>query len=183
MKKVACLGSGNGKSGEILYDSMIEVGRILAEKGVEVLTGGFGGSGMEAPAKGAQSANGKSTGFTLMGIPGNEYLTNIVDCSLESDCPEIQFGIRLGHLLSADAFVIGAGGGPGTMVELMSIINLNGKFWKKKKRVVILHPSSFQTTGWDASMIGQLKNWGMIPEGIHVFTAPTPQDAVNYILF
>lgn len=182
MKTIACFGSGSGKCGEVMYDAMQEVGQTLARTGATVITGGFGGSGMEAPAKGAQIAGGKSIGYTLMGLPANPHLSEVVDCSRESNCPEIQFGIRLGHLLSADAFIIGAAGGAGTLVELMAIINLNAKFWKEKKRVVILKPHSLKCPGWDDEMLQQLKNWGVLPDSVQVIVRVTPDGAVAAVL-
>lgn len=165
-----------------MYDAMQEVGQTLARVGVTVITGGFGGSGMEAPAKGSQLAGGKSIGYTLMGLPANPHLSEVVDCSKESSCPEIQFGIRLGHLLSADAFIVGAAGGAGTLVELMAIINLNAKFWKEKKKVVILKPNFLQCPGWDESMLKQLKDWGVMPDSVQVIVCVTPDDAVAAVL-
>lgn len=181
-----------------MYDAMQEVGQTLARVGATVITGGFGGSGMEAPAKGASLAGGKSIGYTLMGLPANPHLSELVDCRKEflrvkfNSCqdetsypepsPEIQFGIRLGHLLSADAFIVGAAGGAGTLVELMAIINLNAKFWKEKKVVVILKPHSLECSGWDDDMLQQLKNWGVLPDSVQVIVRVTPDDAVACVL-
>lgn len=182
MKTIACLGSGSGVEGEALYDEMMRVGQLLAESGVVVITGGFGGAGMEAPAKGAQSVGGKTIGYTFMGLPTNPYFSEVVDCDKEGSCPEVQFGTRLGHLLSADGFVVGVNGGPGTMVELMAIINLNAKFWKVQKKVVILRPNSVKTIGWDDLMFQQLKSWGMLPGSVSIVVAETPEEAVATVL-
>lgn len=182
MKTIACLGSGNGISGEAMYDAMEQVGVLLATGGSTVITGGFGGSGMEAPAKGVKIAGGKSIGYTIKGIPANQYISDVVDCSEESSCPEIQFGIRLGHLLSADAFIIGATGGAGTLVELMAIINLNTKFWKEKKKVAILKVQ--EGSGWDYEMLDQLKQWGVLPHQAEdsIVIVETPEQAVHWVM-
>lgn len=73
-KTIACLGGGKGKEGDAQYDAMVEVGRLLAQRGCTVITGGFGGAGMEAPAKGAKEAGGTAIGYTMLGKPGNPYL-------------------------------------------------------------------------------------------------------------
>ena len=57
-KLISCFGPGVGEPGDPLYDAMVEVGRLLAQLGCTVQTGGFGGTGMEAPARGAREANG-----------------------------------------------------------------------------------------------------------------------------
>ncbi|OHA32151.1 MAG: hypothetical protein A2928_00465 [Candidatus Taylorbacteria bacterium RIFCSPLOWO2_01_FULL_45_15b] len=182
MKTIACLGSGSGKCGEAMYDAMEQVGVLLATEGATVITGGFGGSGMEAPAKGAQRMGGKTVGYTLIGLPANPYFSEVVDCAKNGDSPEIQFGTRLGHLLSANGFIVGAAGGAGTLVELMAIINLNAKFWKEKKKVVILKPGSLQCSGWDESMLQQLKSWGVLPDSVEVKVVDTPRAAVAAVL-
>ncbi|MFC1623647.1 LOG family protein [Patescibacteria group bacterium] len=182
MKRIACLGSGNGEPGDKMYDAMQEVGKLLAKNGITVLTGGFGGSGMEAPAKGVQSSGGKSVGFTLMGIPGNQYLSETVDTKKQSDIPEIQFGIRLGNLLSADGFIISADGGAGTMTELMAIINLNAKFWKPSKPVVILNHYQEEDGYPIGDILHSLKKWGMLPDSVKVEVVFSPEKAVKLLL-
>ena len=179
MKTISCLGSGSGKPGDAYYDAMVEIGRLLAQKGYMVATGGFGGVGMEAPAKGATEADGRSIGYTAFGKPANKYLSDVIDCSNESSAKEIQFGIRLGNLLCSDGFIIAAGGGPGTMVELMAIINSNYKLWKDLKPVAILKLNDSQV-GWDNQMIEQLEQLGVIPETVKplIQIVRTPGEAV-----
>lgn len=163
MKKkiVACLGSSSGEEGDPLYDAMMQVGKLLAESATVVITGGFGGVGMEAPAKGAQEAGGATVGYTFMGLPANPHFSEVVDCGADSSSPEIQFGIRLGHLLSADGFVIGANGGTGTLMELLGIINMNAKFWPKPKKTAILTTAD---SCWNSEMLTQICRWCSVPE-------------------
>lgn len=182
MKTIACLGSGSGKIGDSYYDAMVKVGRLLAKKGCVVATGGFGGVGMEAPARGA-ATGGKTIGYTMLGRQGNAYLSETVDCQKFQDkelSPEIQYGVRLGNLLSADGFIIAANGGPGTMVELMAIINLNYKLWKEKaKNVAILNLGSNK---WNVDMLDRLEAWKMLPREVrsYILVASTPEQAVSW---
>lgn len=191
---IACLGSGSGGPGEPSYDAMVEVGRLLAQAGHTVFTGGFGGAGMEAPARGAKQAGGRAVGFTILGKPGNPYLTEVVDCREQyTDCgaallhPDppvgVQFGLRLGNLLCADGFIIAAGGGPGTMTELMAIVNLNSKIWKQTKKLAILKVGWANGKGWDYSMLQQLENWGMLPPKVRpqILITGSPKQAVGWV--
>lgn len=193
MKTIACLGSGSGTIGDPCYDAMVEVGRLLAKKKYIVLTGGFGGVGMEAPARGATELGGKTVGYTIFGKQGNSYLSEIVDCRKQyinplagSLCmeppPEVQYGVRLGNLLTANGFIIAANGGPGTMVELIAIINLNYKLWKEKpKRVAILNVNC---NGWNSDMLNQLEAWGVLPQEVResILVVFMPEQAVDWAI-
>jgi len=180
---------------------MVEVGRLLAGRSCIVVTGGFGGVGMEAPAKGAREAGGTAIGYTTFGFEGNGFLTQQVDCrQLYVDVshkvgvgdeephleppPEVQSGIRRAMLLSADGFIVAAGGGPGTMVELMAIINNNHRIWRDKpKYVAILKPVGVDCEGWDISMLRKLTEWGVLPGegGGFILVVDTPEKAVGWV--
>ncbi len=188
VKTVAAMGSGEGKPGELMYDQMVEVGRLLAKKGITVATGAFGGAGMEAAPRGAKESGGTSVGYTLKGKPGNSFLTSEIDCQkLASGIPFFaDFGIRFSGLMDADGFIIAAGGGAGTALELLGIIQFNRKIWKDRKRLAILHPASFDAKGWNWKMIDHFDSWGFLGDpGENVrdlikITA-TPEQAVQWV--
>ncbi|MDO8590713.1 MAG: hypothetical protein Q7R65_01905 [bacterium] len=188
MKTIACLGSGNGTLGDPCYNAMVEVGHLLAKRGFAVATGGFGGAGMEAPARGAKETGGVTIGYTMLGKKPNKWIMRIGDCAAQyhigfftPPIPEIQYGIRLGSLLSADGFIITAGGGPGSMVEFLAIVNLNCKLWGNPKRFTILNVLSDK--GWDTDMCQKLNSWGVFPEAVEglFITSLTPQQAVDWV--
>ncbi len=191
---IACLGSGSGEKGDPYYNAMVEVGRLLARTQITVVTGGFGGIGMQAPAQGAHDAGGETIGYTIFGKPGNAYLSRVVNCDNlyinplhQSEPPkEVQFGIRLGSLMTADGFIIAAGGGPGTMVELMTLINFNYKVWKKpnQKRIAILKLDGVKIAGWDEQMLEQLEAWGLLPPEVRgtIFITSIPEEAVSWAI-
>lgn len=165
---------------------MVEVGRLLAKRDVVVVTGGFTGAGMEAPARGATEAGGKSVGYTILGITGNQFLTNTHDCSSLNGKPmmvEQQYGLRLGNLLEADGFIIAANGGPGTLVELFALINLKQKIWAgDKKRCAILRPLKASIVGWDYTMLEYFRQMGVIESGFeeYICVCETPKQAVKW---
>jgi len=144
-KYISVFGSGKDTAGK-MYRKMEEVGRLLAEHDCAVVTGGFGGSGMEAPAKGAKLAGGETWGFTMLARVANFFIDKVYDVS--KMCPrkdgkewllEEQYGLRLGNLLTSDGFIIADNDQTiGTLVELCAVINLNEKFWEKKKLVAIM---------------------------------------------
>ena len=212
-KRIACFGSGKGQRGERAYDAMVKVGALLAEHGVDVLTGGFGGAGMEAPAYGVRVARmlsgvaAQAIGYTLWGKPGNADLTRIVPadtfglvvrgCSGISDsasiplAPELQYGLRLGNLLSADGFILMLDRcGVGTMVELFAVLNLMAKKWPKgSKRLALLtvgeeddyprHHANEVRKQLD-SISGLLG--GIIPDDAEYLVTAFPDEAVDYVL-
>lgn len=171
---------------------MVEVGRLLANKNCIVTTGAFGGV-MEAAAKGAMEAGGRTIGYTILGKASNTYIQTAIDCRgllhpiacLENEQPNptIQYAIRLGCLLSSDGFILTAGGGPGSMTELMAIINLSAKIWKKPKKVSILKLKEVPAVSWGNDMFDTLYKWGVFPakvqKNFRVFM--TPEEAVDWV--
>jgi uncharacterized protein (TIGR00725 family) len=105
------------------------VGRLLAERGVTVVTGGLG-EVMAAAARGAKSAGGTTIGIlpgeTRAG--GNEWLDHVVVSG-------IGHGRNLAVVASGDA-VIAVGGRYGTLAEIGFALTLG-------RPVVVLEP------GWE----------------------------------
>jgi uncharacterized protein (TIGR00725 family) len=122
--QVAVIGSGAEHEGRAE-----EVGRLLAERGCTVVTGGLG-SVMAAAARGAKSAGGVTIGV----LPGesrrdaNEWLDHVVITGLGH-------ARNLAVVASGDA-VIAVGGRWGTLAEI-GFANVLGR------PVVILEP------GWE----------------------------------
>lgn len=144
---------------------------------------------MEAPAKGAKEAGGRAIGFTMLDKPGNEFLTQRIDSSIigrVEESVEVQYGARLGLLLSSDAFIIAAGGGPGSMTEFFAIANLNAKIWRPKKFVAILRlPNSvYGMNGWDKEMLDAFEINGMLPGNVReiIKIKNNPADAVDWVV-
>lgn len=176
-KKIACLGSSAGSPGDSMYNAMIEVGKLLTQNEVTVMTGGHGGSGMEAPACGARSLGGDVILIPLSGFDRNPFGTDIIDVVDQgADTIEKEFGMRLGYLLEADGFIIGADGGPGTVLELLALINLSIKVWGGEKRVAILKPEG--VSGTLDKILPVFKELGL---GIGQ-TFSEAEDAVTYVL-
>ncbi len=122
--QVAVVGSGTEHE-----ESAEQVGRLLAERGATVVTGGLG-EVMAAAARGAKSAGGTTIGI----LPGetrtsaNAWLDHVVVTG-------IGHGRNLAVVASGDA-VIAVGGRYGTLAEIGFALTLG-------RTVVVLEP------GWE----------------------------------
>ena len=184
-KAIACFGSGKGEEGESGYDAMVQVGKLIAERGFVVLTGAYGGAGMEAPACGVnQVSGGKAIGLSLgkaVALEPNRFLSSVVNCTALADeinIPNAGFGVRLASLMSADGFVLCACGGIGTMLELMAFLLFATKLWSKQgvvKRLAVLMSSphdllegktfeDFRAAGLVSDEVANLVKFVVVPE-------------------
>jgi uncharacterized protein (TIGR00725 family) len=124
MVQVSVIGSG------VEHEERAEtVGRLLAEQGATVVTGGLG-EVMAAAARGAKSAGGTTIGI-LPGetrMDGNAWLDHVVVTG-------IGHGRNLAVVASGDA-VIAVGGRYGTLAEIGFALTL-------RRPVVVLEP------GWE----------------------------------
>lgn len=115
MKKVAVFGSAKVMPGSADYDESVELGRLLAEAGFTVITGGFYGV-MEAVSKGAHEVGGHVIGVTtdqvslLYKLQANVFVKEVVNY------PELRDRL-LYMVLEADAYVA-MPGGVGTLHEI-----------------------------------------------------------------
>ena len=119
--KVAVFGSANANEGDDLYALAYQLGKLLAEAGHSVMTGGYCGT-MEATSRGADEAGGHTIGVTSDEIeafrPGgpNAWVREVI--------PSATLGDRIAILTrQADAF-IALPGGVGTLVEVAMAYNL-----------------------------------------------------------
>lgn len=154
MQKFATtFGSSTIENHEKEYREGIAIGRFLAENGYTVKCGGYQGL-MEAVAKGAREAGGKSVGMALDFFegyrPANPYLTEKI---VASDL----YG-RLQNLIEDSELFIVQKGSLGTLNELLLVwtmcyigilqnirICLIGKEWKSIKKLELpIDPRLFE---------------------------------------
>jgi uncharacterized protein (TIGR00725 family) len=116
-RRIAVIGAGIAE-GEI-YDIAYTVGKLLAEKGAIIYTGGLGGV-MEAVSKGAVEAGGLTVGI----LPGNKA---------EEANPYVKVPVvtDMGHarnviLVRSAEIVVAISGGYGTLSEIALAL----KMWK-----------------------------------------------------
>jgi len=115
---VSVFGSARTKPGDPAYDKAQEVGRLLAEEGVPVITGGGPGI-MEAANRGAYDAGGLSIGCNIE-LPfeqgSNPYLSRSINFRF--------FFVRKTMFVKYAAAFIVFPGGFGTMDELFESLTL-----------------------------------------------------------
>lgn len=128
-KIITVFGSGEINSGNPLYSEAELVGKLLAENGLVVCCGGYGGT-MEAVCKGAKSVKGKTIGITV-DFPGsvpNDYVDeNVVMPNWVERLMEL---IAIG-----DSYVV-LKGGSGTLVEISTLIEMMNRKIMKEKQII-----------------------------------------------
>lgn len=119
-KVISSFGSAFIKQDEQLYQDIIECGKIIAEKGYTLYSGGYSGS-MEAISKGAKSAGGKTIGVTL------KKVNTSPNAFIDEEFIAQNLMERISHLInSANAFIIFKGG-TGTLLEISSALEMMNK--------------------------------------------------------
>ena len=111
-KMIGIFGAGNVGDADNEWQVALSIGRMLAQRGFIVLTGGLGGV-MEAASKGAREAGGTTVGIlpgTRMTTPANSY----VDIAVYTGMGEARNVI---NVKSCDA-AIAIGGEYGTLSEI-----------------------------------------------------------------
>ncbi len=128
-KTITIFGSSRPKEGEAEYITAYNLGRLLAQKGFDVCTGGYQGI-MNAISRGAKENGAEAIGITVdgWGAHPSEFLTKEIKCANLND--------RLEKLVSlGDAYVV-LQGGTGTLLELALVWELINKKMLKIKPIV-----------------------------------------------
>ena len=111
-KIIGIFGSGKATEDEAEYDLALSVGRLAAEKGFIVLTGGLGGV-MTAASRGAKAAGGLTVGI-LPGHRGTSPPNAFVDIAIFTGMGEARNVINVKSCNAA----IAIGGEYGTLSEI-----------------------------------------------------------------
>ena len=132
MKKViSVFGSAKPREGEPEYVEAREVGKALALEGFVVCNGGYGGI-MEASARGAKEAGGKTIGVTV------SVFARTANQWVDQEIRKATLVERIETLVNtADGYVI-VKGGTGTLLELAYVWEfINKKFIEEKPIVIV----------------------------------------------
>jgi uncharacterized protein (TIGR00730 family) len=114
-KVISVFGSASPRPGSAAYEAARTVGRLLAEAGFAVQTGGYSGV-MSGASQGAREANGHVIGVTSVQIeqfrpvPANRWVVEEIRCQTLRE--------RLLYLVDNCDGVIAMPGGIGTLSEL-----------------------------------------------------------------
>lgn len=118
---VTVFGSSKPVAGDQAYFQALELGRMIADSGHTVATGGYIGT-MEAVSRGANQAGGHVIGITCADIEewrqgsANQYVLEEIKCA---DLNE-----RLRKLIEICDMAIALPGGPGTLTEIALMWNM-----------------------------------------------------------
>jgi uncharacterized protein (TIGR00725 family) len=117
---IAVFGSSAGRPGEPGYEEARACGRLLAEAGYAVATGGYGGT-MEACSRGAAEAGARVIGVTApAAFPGRTGANSWVG----EEMPAPTIPERIHGILSLSSACIALDGSIGTLTELMVAWNV-----------------------------------------------------------
>src|SRR5512147_1733313 len=119
--RVSVFGGAQPKEGEAAYSEALELGRLLAERGHVVLTGGYIGT-MEAVSRGAKEAGGHVIGVTCEDI--GEWRKVKANAWVMEEIRKKTLVERLHTLIHESDAALALPGGPGTLTEISLMWNL-----------------------------------------------------------
>ena len=136
--QVTVFGTARSKAGDPDYEEARRLGRLLAEAGHSVCTGGYAGA-MEAVSQGAHEAGGHVVGVTL-----EPWTLTHSNCSanrwVREEVATANLFTRLERLLIGDAFVA-VHGGAGTLAEVALAWNLLQIRDRRPRPLILLGPT------------------------------------------
>jgi len=129
---VTIFGSSHPKEGDEDYKLAYELGKELALAGFVICNGGYGGT-MEASARGAKEAGGKTMGITFANPFGRT-----ANAWIDEELMQSTLVNRLMKLIElGDAYIV-LKGGTGTLLEFAAIWEFMNKHLLKEKPIILL---------------------------------------------
>jgi len=173
---VSVFGSARTKAGDANYLAARETGKLLAEAGFEVITGGGPGI-MEAANRGAFEAGGVSVGCNIE-LPFEQAANTFQNRSLTFK----YFFVRKTMFIKySNAYVIFPGGF-GTMDEVFEALTLIQTRKIRNFPVVLFNSQYWQgLLAWLSSTMLREKNIGAEDLGL-IHLTDSPKDAVDFII-
>ncbi len=170
MKVISVFGSSAPRPGQADYGAAHELGRLLAQAGLAVASGGYIGV-MEAVSRGAAEAGGQVIGVTCdeierwRAVGPNRWLSQEIRYSTLVE--------RLVHLVTHNDGMVALGGGVGTLAEVALAWN--------QLQVGVIHPRPLVLLGdiWHRTMTA-FADSPYVPDAHRALfrLAATPQEAV-----
>ncbi|MCQ9207023.1 MAG: LOG family protein [Omnitrophica bacterium] len=134
-KKRVCVFGSYRDLGPKRKEDIVKLGRLLAKKGFEVVSGGFGGT-MEDVSRGAKEAGGKTVGITYYKWQNLPYKrpNKYIDKEIKTK----NIFERIETMARKSDFFIVLPGGTGTMLELAACLELVNKGLMEPKPIIAL---------------------------------------------
>ncbi|HTA60643.1 MAG TPA: LOG family protein [Candidatus Baltobacteraceae bacterium] len=178
-KIVTVFGSSRPKAGDAEYEEARELGKLLAQRGLAVCSGGFGGV-MEGVSRGAKESGGKTYGVTA------EFFKRKANSWVDTEVRMETWDERLFELIRlADGFAV-CKGGTGTLVELAVVWEMLNKSVIAGKPIAVVgdfwQPILDRVREVEQGPRPSTENsvWGEA-NGNLVYTAPTTEEAARYL--
>ncbi|HEY4710223.1 MAG TPA: LOG family protein [Candidatus Acidoferrales bacterium] len=128
---ITVFGGSGPREGDWHYGQAYALGVALAQKGLVVCNGGYGGT-MEAVSRGAKQAGGRTLGVTAQSF--NRRANRWID----QDVPMKTWRARLFELIRRGRGYVACPGGTGTLVELAVVWEMLNKGAMRHKPLVVL---------------------------------------------
>ena len=119
--RISVFGGSQPKEGDAAYAEAIELGKLLAQRGHVVLTGGYIGT-MEAVSRGAREAGGHVIGVTCEDI--ETWRRVKANAWVMEEIRKKTLVERLHALIHESDAALALPGGPGTLTEISLMWNL-----------------------------------------------------------
>jgi uncharacterized protein (TIGR00730 family) len=172
---VTIFGGANPQNGSAAYQQAYELGRLLAQAGHAILTGGYIGT-MEAASQGASEAGGHVIGVTCDEI--ERWRNSKCNPWVKEERHFVTMQERLNELVRACEAAIALPGGPGTLTEIALSWNLMIVDSMPRKPLILVGP------GWKAVFEEMFRSLGeTTPEYQRIFLhfAPNVSSAVQFL--
>jgi uncharacterized protein (TIGR00725 family) len=172
---ITVFGSSRPREGEADYEEARALGRALAEKGLAVCSGGYGGV-MAGVSRGAKEAGGKTYGVTA------EFFSAKANPWIDVEVRVVTWQERLFELIRLANGFVACKGGTGTLVELAVV-------WEMlNKSVMTAKPFAALGNFWQP-IIERVREvetahhapWGEA-NGRLVHVAAAPEDVAHHLL-
>jgi uncharacterized protein (TIGR00730 family) len=169
-RTITIFGSSRTRVGEAEYEAAKRLGTLLAKRGWTICNGGNEGT-MEASARGAKEAGGRTIGISI-----EQYRPATPNRWLDEEVVAETLFIRLEKLVTiADAFVV-LRGGIGTLLELALAWNLIQSPQFSHKPLVVVGAN------WDAILAAMRAHLPMHPwEANSLAVVETVDEAVEML--
>ncbi len=112
---VTVFGGASPKPGQPAYEEALRLGRLLAEAGHTILTGGYMGT-MEAVSRGAAEAGGHTIGVTCEEI--ERWRTSPANAWVKEEWRRNSLTDRMTTMMESGDVLLALPGGPGTLTEI-----------------------------------------------------------------
>ena len=177
---ITVFGSSRPKENDADYAEARELGKLLADRGFAICSGGYGGV-MEAVSRGAKEAGGKTYGVTA------EFFEREANKWVDVEVRMKTWEERLFELIRlADGFVA-CKGGTGTLVELAVVWEMLNKAVIGVKPFIALGDfwipilARVREVEQGPGLSTEALRWGEA-KGNLVHTAGTPEEVARYFL-